>query len=210
MRFIYERKLAKKGYGLVAGVDEVGRGPLAGPIVAAAVIFPPNVQLPGLADSKQLSPRKRVEICAKIKTQALAIGVASVSHKEIDRLGINKANLLVMKRAVQKLKVKPDYLLIDGERNIIDLPIPQKSISGGDRKCASIAAASIVAKVARDRLMERLHKKFPYYDFLHNVGYGTRKHLNALKKYGPCAFHRFSFYPVSKFSKRDLTLINDV
>lgn len=183
----------------MAGVDEVGRGPLAGPIVAVAVILPLDCKIEGLADSKKLSSQKREKLFPEIKKRAISMGIGSASHKLIDRLGIGQANLLAMKKAVEKLKVTPGYLLVDGERNKIDSKIPQRGISGGDRKCASIAAASIVAKVTRDRLMQRYHNKYPRYSFNRHKGYGTRGHLRAIKKYGSCPIHRRSFYPVSDF-----------
>lgn len=199
MDLVYEKKLARRGFKLVAGVDEVGRGPLAGHVVAAAVVLSIDCKLQGLADSKKLSPKQREELFPKIKRQAVSVGVGRVSHKLIDRLGIGKANLLVMKKAVEKLKVAPDYLLVDGERNKIDSSIPQRGISGGDRKCASIAAASIIAKVTRDKLMMRYHKKYPQYRFDRHKGYGTKEHMRTIRKYGPCPIHRRSFYPVSSF-----------
>lgn len=195
--FIYEKKLTRRGFKLVAGVDEVGRGPLAGPIVAAAVILPLDCSLPDLDDSKKLAPQKREKVFYQIKRCAIGIGVAFVNHKRIDQINIGRANLLAMKIAVEKLKVAPDFLLVDGERNKIDLSIPQRGISGGDRRCASIAAASIIAKVMRDRWMVKYHEKFPHYGFLRHKGYGTREHMQKLAKYGPCPIHRRSFFPVS-------------
>lgn len=197
MHWTYERKFLQKGFSLVAGVDEVGRGPLAGPIVAAAVVFPPGVNIKGLNDSKLLTPEKREKLFIEIKRKAIAIGLAKVSHKIIDKINIHQANLLAMKRAVEDLAVRPEYLLIDGTRNRLDLPVPQMGISGGDRKCASIAAASIIAKVTRDRLMVRYHKKYPHYRFDLHKGYGTRLHVQRLLKHGPCAIHRRSFAPLS-------------
>jgi ribonuclease HII len=197
MNLSYERRLHRRGIKCVAGVDEVGRGPLAGPVVAAAVILPPEEKIKGLDDSKKLTPKKREELCREIKEKALAIGVGRIGHRLIDRLNIGRANLLAMKKAVEKLKIPPDFLLVDGERNYIKISIPQKGISGGDRKCASIAAASIVAKVVRDRIMLRYHKKFPQYGFDQHKGYGTRLHLKSLEELGPCPIHRWSFAPVS-------------
>lgn len=199
MNFSYERRLWKKGLKYVAGVDEVGRGPLAGPVVAAVVIFPPKVKIKGLADSKQLTPRKREGLFHEIEKKATGIGIGRVSHKLIDKLNIGRANLLAMKKAVENLSLPPDYLLIDGGRHKIDLPIKQRGISGGDRKCASIAAASIVAKVIRDRIMLRYHRRYPRYKFDRHKGYGTREHMRKILKFGPCKIHRRSFYPVSTF-----------
>lgn len=197
---LYERKLARQGFRLIAGVDEVGRGPLAGPIVAAAVILPQNFSLPGLNDSKKLTPKSRERLFAEIKRAALGVGIAAVSHRLIDRLNIGRANLLVMKMAVEKLTIAPEYLLIDGGRNRLALPIAQLCISGGDGKCASIAAASIMAKVTRDRLMIKYHEKFPLYGFAQHKGYGTKDHLRKLARYGPCSLHRRSFFPVSEMA----------
>jgi ribonuclease HII len=195
----YERKLIRQGFKLIAGVDEVGRGPLAGPIVAAAVILPHKFSLPGLNDSKKLTAKTRERLFAEIKRVAVSIGLASVSHKLIDKINIGQANLLVMKLAVEKLRIAPEYLLLDGGRNRVALRIAQIGISGGDRKCASIAAASIIAKVTRDALMMGYHKKFPKYGFARHKGYGTAEHLRALLKYGPCVLHRRSFAPISSF-----------
>jgi ribonuclease HII len=189
----YEKKLARKGFCLVAGVDEVGRGPLAGPLVAAAVILPLNCTIKGIDDSKKLTPQKREQLSPQIKKQAHAIGVARISHQLIDRLGVGRANLLAMKKAVESLSSTPDYLLIDGKRNKIDSFLRQEGIHKGDQKCASIAAASIIAKVVRDRIMRRYHQKYPHYGFDQHKGYGTRRHQEALRKYGPCAIHRRSF-----------------
>lgn len=197
MNFSYERRLWRKGFKYIAGVDEVGRGPLAGPVVAAAVVFSPGVRIKGLADSKKLSSKKREELFYKIENKTIGIGVGRVSHKLIDRLNIGRANLLAMKKAVEKLSISPDYLLIDGKRNHVDLPVSQRGITGGDRKCASIAAASIIAKVTRDRIMLRYHKRYPEYKFDRHKGYGTEKHIRKILKLGPCPIHRRSFYPVS-------------
>ncbi|MBN3032538.1 MAG: ribonuclease HII [Candidatus Saganbacteria bacterium] len=193
----YERKLIRQGFKLIAGVDEVGRGPLAGPIVAAAVILPYKFSLPGLNDSKKLTAKARERLFGEIKRIAVSVGVAAVDHKTIDRINIGKANLLVMKLAVKALGVMPEYLLLDGGRSRVALKVAQAGISGGDRKCASIAAASIMAKVTRDALMREYHKKYPRYGFAQNMGYGTAGHLAALARYGPCAIHRRSFAPVS-------------
>jgi len=199
VNFSCERRLWRKGLKYVAGVDEVGRGPLAGPVVAAAVVFPPNVMLRGLEDSKRLTPKKREELFCEIKKKAAGIGIGMVGHRQIDRLKIGKANLLAMKKAVEKLSLSPDYLLIDGGRYKIDLPIEQRGISGGDGKCASIAAASIIAKVTRDRIMLRYHRRYPEYRFDCHKGYGTREHMRKIYRFGPSAIHRRSFYPVSSF-----------
>jgi ribonuclease HII len=198
MNLSYERRLWKKGYKCVAGVDEVGRGPLAGPVVAVAVIFPQNVKIKGLADSKKLSPKRREELFREIKKKAAGIGAGRVGHKLIDKMNIGRANLLAMKIAVENLPFFPDYLLIDGGRHKIDLPIKQRGISGGDGKCASIAAASIIAKVIRDRIMIRYHCRYPEYRFDRHKGYGTREHMRKISRFGPCKIHRRSFYPINK------------
>jgi ribonuclease HII len=197
----YEKKLWKQGKRFVAGVDEVGRGALAGPLVAAAVILPENSRIPGLNDSKKLSFGQREKIFQKIKKVAMAIGIGKVSHRMIDKINIGQANLLAMKKAVENLKVKPDYLLIDGERNKIDLSVAQEGICKGDARCASIAAASIIAKVTRDRIMIKYAQKYPQYYFEQHKGYGTQKHLDAIQKHGPCPIHRRSFFPFSQFLK---------
>jgi ribonuclease HII len=206
MKLIYERNLKKSGYDLIAGVDEAGRGPLAGPIVAAAVILSLDGPIPGLADSKLLSAAKRQALFAKIRKKALAVGVARIDHQMIDRINIGKANLLAMKQAVRALPLKPDFILIDGGRYRLNLGIPQQGINGGDRKCASIAAASIIAKVTRDRLMHEYHKEFPKYGFDRHKGYATPRHLRSLQKHGPCAIHRRSFFPVSELEQDQLAL----
>ncbi len=199
MNFSYERRLWKKGLMYIAGVDEVGRGPLAGPVVAAAVVFSPSVMLKGLEDSKRLTPKRREELFCEIKKKAAGIGIGMVGHRQIDRLKIGRANLLAMKKAVEKLSFSPDYLLIDGARNRLDLPIEQKGLNGGDRRCASIAAASIIAKVTRDRIMVRYHRRYPEYRFDRHKGYGTREHMRKIYRFGPSAIHRRSFYPISDF-----------
>ncbi|MFH1347825.1 MAG: ribonuclease HII [Candidatus Margulisiibacteriota bacterium] len=191
--FSIENKLREKGYSIIAGIDEVGRGPLAGPVVAAAVVLPEGTRIQGLADSKLLSAQAREKLFVKIRQKASAIGIGIVSHKLIDKLNIGKANLLAMKIAVENLGLYPDYLLIDGKRNKLEIPLPQTGINSGDKKCSSIAAASIIAKVTRDRLMLTLHKKYPEYRFDRHKGYGTREHFLMLKKFGPCPIHRRSF-----------------
>lgn len=192
--FRYEQALYKKGCRLVAGVDEAGRGPLAGPIVSAAVILTSRVE--GLDDSKLLSPAERGKIFKIIAKEALAIGIGVISHKVIDRLNIHRATLLAMRQAVLNLEYYPDYLLIDGKFKL-DLDFPQTTIIAGDKRCYSIAAASVVAKVTRDRMMLRYHKKFPQYQFDRHKGYGTELHLACLEKHGPSPIHRVSFAPVA-------------
>ncbi|MEB3341044.1 ribonuclease HII [Okeania sp.] len=182
---------------LTAGVDEVGRGALFGPVVAAAVILPPEVwddlANSGVKDSKKLSEKRRCQLAAKIRRVAwdCQIGIASV--REIDRLNILQASLLAMKRAILKLKPQPDMVLIDGNQEIRDLFIPQRTIVRGDSQCLAIAAASIVAKVWRDALIVRLAKKYPVYDLTNNKGYGTKKHKQGIVSYGVSPQHRLSF-----------------
>ncbi|GBF33510.1 ribonuclease HII [Desulfocucumis palustris] len=193
--FQYEDALGRLGISSVAGVDEAGRGPLAGPVMAAAVILPPGVRMPGLNDSKQLTPVKREALAADIKklSKAWAIGVSTVS--EINDLNIHQASLLAMRRAVLGLAFKPDHILVDG-RCQTGLDMPETPVVGGDGLCASIAAASILAKVARDNLMELCHHLYPEYGFHRHKGYGTAEHLEALRRFGPSPLHREGFAPV--------------
>jgi ribonuclease HII len=199
-----EKSLRLQGFLTLAGVDEAGRGPLAGPIVAAAVVFPANVRIKGLADSKLLTPKKREELFLKIQKKALGIGIGQVGHELIDKINIGKANLLALKMAVENLPLIPHFILIDGERNRIDLAIAQRGINDGDKKCVSIAAASIIAKVTRDRLMLKLHEKYPGYGFDRHKGYATREHVCNLSRLGSCPVHRKSFLPVLSVAKRSL------
>lgn len=183
--------------GLGAGVDEVGRGPLAGPVVAAAVILYKKIKLPGLDDSKQVAPKERERLYWLILKNAL-VGIGIASEQEIDTLNIYHAGLLAMKRAVQALAHTPDYLLIDGNARI-RIPLTQETIVQGDAKSASIAAASIMAKVYRDRLMNHLDTLYPGYAFNEHKGYATELHLELLQKKGPCPIHRRSFAAVRAF-----------
>ena len=196
----YEEKLWKKGTELIAGVDESGRGPLAGPVVAAAVIFPPKIQLEGIKDSKKLLPPKREELFEKIFNSALSVGMGIVDEKEIDQINILNASLEAMRLAVLDLNIVPEFVLVDGNRKIPDLNIPQLPLIGGDSLSLFVASASIVAKVTRDRLMLKYHKTYPQFCFAQNKGYCTKSHVKALKDYGPCKIHRCSFHPV-KFLK---------
>jgi ribonuclease HII len=177
---------------LIAGVDEVGRGPLAGPVIAAAVVFPPGVMIPGVTDSKQLTPKQRESLFPQIIRKALAVGLGCLEGREIDRINILQASLKAMEEAVFHLKIVPDLVLVDGNRPL-NLPFTQKCLIKGDSLSHSIGAASIVAKVVRDKLMESWHYRFPHYHFNKNKGYGTQEHLGALKKIGPCILHRLSF-----------------
>lgn len=191
----YERKARKKGYRLIAGVDEVGRGPLAGPVVACALILPVKCRIPGLKDSKKLTPKKREELYPLIKRKALAIGLGRVGEKGIDKINILKATHLAMKRAISHLGIQPDLLLVDGFQ-IPGIEIPQVAIRGGDGKSASIAAASIIAKVTRDKLMGRYHRRYPEYGFYRHKGYATQRHLKALRKHSFSKIHRTTFHGV--------------
>jgi ribonuclease HII len=188
----FERRAHQRGYKLIAGIDEAGRGPLAGPVVAAAVILPPDYGNPEINDSKQLSPQKREKLYEIIKQDALSIGFGVVETSIIDSINILQATLVAMREAVSNLSITPDYLLIDGLHRIF-VSIPQESIIKGDCLSVSVASASIIAKVSRDRIMEIYHRQFPQYNFLKNKGYGTEEHREAIKKYGHCKIHRRSF-----------------
>ena len=188
----FERNARKCGYGSIAGIDEAGRGPLAGPVVAAAVILPPDYGHPEITDSKRLTPRQRERLSEVIQREAVSIGIGVSEAPVIDAVNILQATLAAMKEAVLGLFPPPDYLLIDGLHRI-PLAVPQEAIVRGDARSVSIAAASIVAKVSRDRIMEMYHRQFPQYNFLRNKGYGTLEHRKAIAKYGLCKIHRHSF-----------------
>jgi ribonuclease HII len=205
--FEEEKKLWQKGFKFVAGLDEAGRGPLAGPVVASAVVLPKNFSAKNfwaVKDSKQLSEKQR-DFFYKILTSQKNIkwGVGIVSEKIIDKINILEATKLAMKKAIANLNCVTDFLLLDGNFKIYYACLPagrrQKSIIKGDQKVFSIAAASIIAKVFRDRLMQKFHKKYPLYGFDNHKGYGTKQHLDAIKKYGPCKIHRKTFYPINSF-----------
>ena len=187
-----ERELHAEGIGLICGVDEAGRGPLAGPVCAAAVILPPETELPGLNDSKKLSEKKREQLFPEIQQIALAWSVAFASVEEIEERNIFGATMLAMNRAIAGLSLTPDLALIDGNRNK-EIEVPSRCVVHGDARCASIAAASILAKVSRDHLMLELAREYPQYGFEKHKGYGTRAHYAALREYGPCPAHRPSF-----------------
>ncbi len=189
----YENAAKSKGFKLVCGVDEAGRGPLAGPVCAAAVILPENAVIEGLNDSKKLSEKKREELYDVIKEKAIAFCVAYGTLEEIETLNILQATFLAMNRAIDGLAVKPDFALIDGNRVPKDIKIPCETVVKGDGKSMSVAAASVLAKVTRDRLMLEYDKKYPEYDFKKHKGYGTKEHTELIKKYGPCEIHRMSF-----------------
>ena len=186
-----------QGYELIAGVDEVGRGPLVGAVVTAAVILDPNNPIDGLADSKKLSEKKRLALAAEIKEKALAWALGRAEAEEIDKLNILHATLLAMQRAVKSLKISPHLVLVDGNR-VPELDMPAQAIVKGDGKVAEISAASILAKVARDQEMEALDKRFPQYEFAKHKGYPTKVHLERLAQFGALPQHRRSFAPVRK------------
>ena len=190
----YEKELYQAGYQAIAGIDEVGRGPLAGPVVAAAVILPPGCKIKGLNDSKKIPKKKHMVIYQAILDQALAVGIGIIDNTVIDQVNIYEATKLAMKDALSRSKLKPDYLLIDAMK--LDVEIPQESIIKGDANSLSIAAASIVAKVTRDKLMADYDKEFPGYDFAKNAGYGTKNHLQGLEQNGVTPIHRKTFEPV--------------
>ena len=190
----YEKELYKQGLTLIAGVDEVGRGPLAGSVVAAAVILPKNCKIKGLNDSKKIPKKKHLEIYHAVQDQALAIGIGIMDNQVIDQVNIYEATKLAMKEAISQLSPQPEHLLIDAMK--LELPISQTSIIKGDANSLSIAAASIVAKVTRDELMKEYDQQYPGYDFTTNAGYGTAKHLEGLEKLGVTPIHRTSFEPV--------------
>ena len=190
----YEKDLYSKGTSLIAGVDEVGRGPLAGPVVAAAVILPKNCKIKGLNDSKKIPKKKHEEIFQAVKDNALAVGIGIIDNHVIDQVNIYEATKLAMKEAISQLQPQPEHLLIDAMK--LDLPISQTSIIKGDANSLSIAAASIVAKVTRDKIMANYDQKFPGYDFGQNAGYGTAKHIYGLEKHGVTPIHRTSFEPI--------------
>ncbi len=197
----YEARFIDKGFKLIAGVDEAGRGPLAGPVVAAAVILSPGKYPSGVRDSKQLSPSLRESLFYDICAASLAVGIGIVNERIIDRINILQATHLAMLKAIQNLETKPDFVIIDG----ILAPktgLPQKAVPGGDSKSVSIGAASIIAKVSRDRMMVKHDINFPGYGFAKHKGYGTREHIESIRKLGPCSIHRMTFKPVAEAARQ--------
>ena len=192
--FQNERRLWESGTRLIAGVDEAGRGPLAGPVAAAAVVFATETLIPGLNDSKLLKAKRREQICDQVFRCAAAVCIGIATVEEIDRLNILRASLLAMRRAIEGLEVKPDHLLVDGNFKIPEMPCPQTALVKGDRLSGSIAAASIVAKVHRDRLMKEFHREFPQYGFDRHKGYPTPAHFQAIRQFGLCKIHRRTFH----------------
>ena len=194
----FEKMFRKRGYERITGVDEAGRGPLAGPVVAGAVILPQEGIGQRLFDSKQIPPEKREVLYEAIRAKALAVGIGIVSQEEIDDLNILQASLKAMILAIQNLTIPPDFILIDGPHGL-EIPIPQRPIRKGDQLSISIAAASIVAKVTRDRLMEGYHQLYPQYDFATHKGYGTKEHRKAIQRFGVCELHRKTFRGVKEY-----------
>lgn len=187
-----EESLYQQGIQVICGVDEAGRGPLAGPVCAAAVILPPHLEIPGLDDSKKLTDKRRRELFPIIQEQAIAYGIGLASHEEIDEINILQATYLAMERALEQLNIRPDHVLIDGNR-AKDFGLPVTTVVKGDSLSANIAAASILAKVTRDELMEQMAQDYPQYQFAVHKGYGTKAHYAALTEYGPSPIHRMTF-----------------
>lgn len=196
----YERELRKRGITLIGGVDEVGRGPLVGPVVAACCILPEEFHLDGLTDSKKLSESKRNYYFEEIKKQAISYGIGIVDEKRIDEINIYEATKEAMKMAIDNCKVLPEYVLTDAMK--LDINIPMTPIVKGDLKSITISAASVLAKVTRDQMLYKLDEKYPMYDFKHNVGYPTKKHIEAIEKYGIIPEHRKSYGPVKEYLAR--------
>lgn len=201
----FEEELYDNGYHLICGVDEAGRGPLAGPVVVASCILPPFLRIKGIKDSKKLSAKKREELYKIIVKQAIDYKIVFVSNEDVDKYNIYQATKKGMLEAISKLKVQPDYALIDA-MPLHELELKHDSIIHGDARCASIAAASILAKVTRDHYMEKMDVKYPNYGFKKHKGYPTKDHLEALEKYGPCKIHRKTYAPVSKYFSKQLAL----
>ena len=196
--WLFESKAIEKGFSHIAGIDEAGRGPLAGPVVSAAVLLPPSFHDLNITDSKKLSPKKRSYLYEKLYDQAVSIGIGIVDNIEIERINILNASLLSMVISVKNLNPQPDYLLIDGKFKI-PTDLPQEPIIRGDALSISIAAASIIAKVTRDRLMERYHQDYPQFGFSRHKGYPTKAHKEAIKKFGCCPIHRRTFKGVKEY-----------
>jgi ribonuclease HII len=193
----YEAQAWRTGVARIAGIDEAGRGPLAGPVVAAAVVIAPDRRIPKLADSKLLTPERRDELFEVIRTRAVAVGVSVVDHLTIDRVNILQATRLAMSQALAALTVVPELVITDFVA-LPSLPCPQRNLIDGDARCASVAAASIIAKVTRDRIMMEADREFPAYGFARHKGYGTPEHLAALDRHGPCPIHRRTFSGVRR------------
>jgi ribonuclease HII len=193
--FQYDESIRKKGFRYIAGIDEAGRGPLAGPVVSAAVILKPDVKIDGLKDSKKLSESKREQLYIEIKNSSLDIGIGISTNDDIDRMNILKATKLSMQKAVESLSIKPDILIIDAV-HLHSIDIKQIIHTKCESISASVAAASIIAKVTRDRIMKEYHIKYPQYNFIKHKGYSTKEHIRLIRQYGPCPIHRKSFFKV--------------
>ena len=198
--YIYEKELIQQGIKLIGGIDEVGRGPLVGPVVCACVILPLNYKLEGLTDSKKLSEKKRNLFYDILIRDAISIGIGIIDEKKIDEINIYEATKLGMIEAINNCKIKPEHVLIDAMK--LDIDIPSTSIIKGDSKSLSIAAASVIAKVTRDKMMYELDKIYPMYDFKNNKGYPTKKHIEAIEKYGIIKEHRKTYSPVKEYKER--------
>ena len=201
--YIYEKELISKGIKLIGGIDEVGRGPLVGPVVAACVILPLNYKLDGLTDSKKLSEKKREKFFDILSKDAISIGIGIIDEKKIDEVNIYEATKLAMTEAFNNMKIKPEHVLIDAMP--LNLSVPTTSIIKGDAKSLSIAAASVIAKVTRDHMMDELHEKYPYYNFKKNKGYPTKEHVEAINKYGIIKEHRKSYGPVKDYIEKNIS-----
>lgn len=202
-----EQQYFELGHNFIGGVDEAGRGPLAGPVVAACVVIDKNFKIDSddlalVADSKKLSAKKREKLFSIIKDKVLAVEIGVVDNLTIDKINILQASFLAMRRAIKKLKIEPDYILVDGNFKIPKLEKPQSAIIGGDAKVFCIAAASIIAKVSRDWLMSEIDKEYPDYEFSKHKGYGTKLHFAKIAELGPCPQHRFSFSPIKEMDKK--------
>lgn len=193
-----EEMLEEKGYDAICGVDEVGRGPIAGPVVAAAVIMPVGLKIEGLTDSKKMTPLRREKIFNIILELELPCAVGMLDNESIDKINILKASLMAMRKAVMDLKKAPDFLLVDGSFTIPKIDIPQFSVVGGDLKCPSISAASVIAKVTRDKIMDKYQALYPSFSFSKHKGYPTAEHIRELKEFGPTEIHRKTFKPVAE------------
>jgi ribonuclease HII len=194
----FERSLQDKGYTAICGVDEAGRGPLAGPVVAAAVLLPEGIELPGLDDSKALTPLQRDRLFEELAREDVLCAVGIMDHQCIDTMNILKASLMAMRKAVLDLKKAPDVVLVDGTFPVPNLHLPQYAVVKGDQRCRTIAAASVIAKVTRDRIMERYQAIYPSFTFATHKGYPTEQHLRELREHGPSDIHRRSFKPVAE------------
>jgi ribonuclease HII len=196
------KKYEKKGFEYIAGIDEAGRGPLAGPVVSSAVILDTSKPILGLTDSKKISLSERERLFDIILDEAVSVGIGIVSNTIIDRMNIHQATFLAMRRAIEDLNYNPGFVLVDGNQKIPEIKCEQEAVISGDLKINSISAASIIAKVTRDRIMDELHESYPTYNFLSNKGYGTQEHISAIESDGPCPYHRFSYKIVNEHKRK--------